>query len=167
MLPTRHRNGMTFSPWNDLTGLRREMDQMLDSLGAFGGQAGTSVWAPPVNVWEDEDSIRLEVELPGIDPDQVDIALEGQVLTVTGEKGGTRRDERENVHLVERRYGRFERSFTVPRGIDPERIEARYERGVLHLALPKPEESKPRRIRIRATEAPAGTQQEGREVGVS
>jgi HSP20 family protein len=161
MLPTRSRNGVTFSPWTGFVGLRREMDEMLNVVNAM-QESGNRVWTPPVSVREDAETVTLEMELPGIDPAAVDISIEGQLLTISGEKRDERSEERENVHLLERRYGRFERSFTVPRGIDAERIEARFERGVLHLTLPRPEESKPRRIRIN----PEGMRQvENREDG--
>jgi HSP20 family protein len=151
MSVVRQRNGLTFSPWTEIAGLRREMDEMLNSVNSWRG-TGDMPWTPPVNVREDAENIVVDVELPGIDPSQVDIAVEGQVLTITGEKRDERQEERESYRLVERRYGRFERSFTIPRGVDPDRIEARFDRGVLHLTLPKPEEARPRRIRIRAEE---------------
>lgn len=151
MLPTLRRNGMTYSPLADLGSLRREMDQLMDSwAGLRVPRGGSLLWQPSINVREDEDAFHIEAELPGVDPDDVDISLEDRMLTITGEKRSeTTRDE-ESYHLAERSYGRFERSFTLARSVNPDAIQARFDRGVLFVTIPKPEEQKPRRIQIRA-----------------
>jgi HSP20 family protein len=108
------------------------------------------LWQPSINVREDQDAFHIEAELPGVNPDDVDISLEDRVLTISGEKRSDTSREEESYHVAERSYGRFERSFTLARSVDPDAIEARYDRGVLLVTIPKPEEQKPRRIQIRA-----------------
>lgn len=160
MIPTR-RNGLTtFQPWNDLFSLRREMTDLLENLTPTPGN-GSLMWAPPVSVREDAENVYVEVELPGVDPESVDIAMEDRVLTISGEKRAEQRDEQDSWHLIERRFGRFERSFTMGRAVDANQVEASYDLGVLTIRLPKPEEAKPRRIRISAHHA------EGREIGAA
>jgi HSP20 family protein len=164
MIPTR-RNGHTLlQSWNQLVPLRREMTGLLEQLDAATRGGTGMTWAPAASVREDADSISIELELPGVDPGAVDIALEDRVLTIAGEKGFERRDEQENWHVHERRFGRFERRFTLGRSVDPDQIEASYERGVLTVRLPKPEEARPRRIRISSRDAAAGVES-GRDVG--
>jgi HSP20 family protein len=157
------RNGVSFAPWSDLFNMRRDMmGDLFETFGTPRATADNVIWAPPVNVREDHDNVHVELELPGVNPDDVDISLEGRMLTVAGEKRHERRDENESWHVFERRYGRFERSFTVDRHVNADAIQARYMNGVLHITLPKAEEAKPRRIRITA----GGDQQAtGRDVG--
>ena len=151
MLPTLRRNGWAYSPLTDFNSLRREMDQLMDSwTGARVPRGGSLLWTPSINVREDADAFHIEAELPGVNPDDVEISLEDRVLTIAGEKRSQEVREGESFHVAERSYGRFERSFTLGRTVDADGIEARFDRGVLHVSIPKPEEQKPRRIQIRA-----------------
>lgn len=118
--------------------------------GDHGDLTYGSAWLPPVNVEEKENEILLTAELPGLSHDDIEIELENNVLTVSGEK----REEREvdangnRYHLVERTFGSFRRSFTLPRTVDADRIGADFEAGVLTVRLPKAEESLSRRIKV-------------------
>lgn len=156
MLPIRRA---WVSPWSDILTLRREMNDLIDGLGASTrSEPGQVVWAPSVNVREDEERLTIEAELPGVREEDVNVSLEDDVLTIAGEKREEQRRDKDNFHVLERRYGRFERSFAVGRNIDPSKIEATFRDGVLKVVLPKPEESRPRRIRI-------GVGEQGRQVG--
>jgi HSP20 family protein len=106
--------------------------------------------APDADVVESEDEIRVAVELPGLKPEEFSVDLEGNVLTISGEKREEheRNDERNKWHVSERRYGKFSRSFVLPREVEQDRIEARYDNGVLYLAVPKSEKARRRRIEI-------------------
>lgn len=151
MLPTLRRNGWAYAPLSDLNSLRREMDHLVDTwTGSRLPRNGSMLWQPSINVREDSDAFHIEAELPGVDPDHVDISLEDRVLTISGEKRSASSREEESYHVAERSYGRFERSFTLGRTVDADAIEARFDRGVLLITIPKPEEQKPRRIQIRA-----------------
>jgi HSP20 family protein len=101
-------------------------------------------------VEEREDAIRLAVEVPGVAPEALDVTVDDGVLTVSGERTVARAANGRAAYRLERRHGRFARSLTLPRTVDPERIAARYEHGVLHLELPKRPEAQPRRIAVTA-----------------
>ena len=103
-----------------------------------------------MDVEDQDDLVRLSFEIPGVNPDDVDVTVENGVLTVSGEKKYERRtgDEQRGRHGVERRYGRFERSIALPQSVESDRVSAQYENGVLTLELPKSAESRKRRIQI-------------------
>lgn len=108
----------------------------------------TGAWIPPVDVREDKDHVRIQAELPGVKPEDVKISLENNLLTIRGEKQVAEVKDTDRVHRYERAFGVFERSFTVPSTVDADRIEARYEHGVLTVTLPKAERAKPRQITV-------------------
>jgi len=105
-------------------------------------------WLPPVDIAEDNDTITLTAELPGFKEDQIEIQMEGGVLTLRGERKFEDEKEGRNFHRVERSYGQFVRSFTLPNNIDREKIKANFTEGLLKIELPKLEEAKPRQIKI-------------------
>lgn len=129
-------------------GLRREIDRLFDD--AFGRGEGMSAWSPAVDVRESEKELRIDVELPGIRPDEVEITAENGILTIRGEKRSERKeDENEGrFHVVERSYGSFMRSFQLPQGLDESKIEADHENGMLTVHIPKAALPQPRRIEI-------------------
>lgn len=128
--------------------LRREIDRLFEDT--FGGGRAASGWQPAVDVREDAKELCLDVELPGISPEQIDITVENGVLTLRGEKRDERReaDEDGRYHLVERSYGSFTRSFQLPQGLDDEQIAADFDNGVLRVRIPKAALAQPRRIQI-------------------
>ena len=149
MLPTTRRGNGGWTPWSEMLSLRRDMQDLLETFGGYGRTGeGTVVWAPPMNVHEDGENIFVEVELPGVAADDVDISVNDGVLSITGEKRAAQERTEDNWHVVERRYGRFERSLTLGRTVDLDRISADFEQGVLRITLPKREEARPRRIRV-------------------
>lgn len=130
----------------------REMNRLQDEMGRFFGRSGIPATGsiPFVNVWEDEQSVFVTADLPGIDIDKLDISVvEGNQLTISGERPVT---EMANAVWLrqERAAGSFARMLTLPTLVDADRVEATYEDGVLHIALPKAEAAKPRKIAVKS-----------------
>jgi HSP20 family protein len=108
----------------------------------------TSDFAPPVDVYEDEHNITLKIEVPGIDEKDIDVSIENSTLTVRGQRGFEKDEKEENFQRIERAHGTFTRSFTVPNTVDPEKVSAHYDNGVLKVRLAKREEAKPKQIKV-------------------
>lgn len=108
-------------------------------------------FVPPVDVYEDEHGIQLKMEVPGIDEKEIDIRLENNLLTVRGERKLESETKEENYHRIERHYGTFTRSFTLPNTVNPEDVKAAYSKGVLTIALGKRAEAKPKQIKVNMT----------------
>jgi HSP20 family protein len=127
----------------------REIDRVFD---AFFGQTDQSRrWVPPMDLVEAEDHFVLKADLPGLGEGDVNIDLQDGTLTISGERRAEHEQEERGWYRIERAFGSFNRSLTLPDGIDPERIEASFSHGVLEVRIPKPEERKPRRISILST----------------
>jgi len=141
-----------YSPFDRLADIRREMDRVFEGATA-GSVNGASYWVPPMDVTETTDHIECQIEVPGIDPEQIEIRLENGRLTIAGEKKSAYSGGAEDgvVRHLERGFGRFERSLTLPRVVDGQRIRAVHENGVLMIVLPKAEEARARRIAIERT----------------
>ena len=143
-----------WDPFRDLVGLQDRMNRMFDEsfrgISRPGGEdwALGGSWAPAVDIYEHEGNIVLKAELPGVDPKDVDVRVENNVLTLRGERKVDNEVKQENYHRVERAYGSFTRSFTLPSVVDLEKIKADYKDGVLKVTLPKREEAKPKQINI-------------------
>ena len=138
------------SMWDEVFSVRRDFDRLLNRFA--GGQGETlSAWAPSVDVEENPQEILVTAELPGVQPDDVNVTVENGILAISGEK----REERQengadsNTYIVERRYGRFERSFTLPKSVSPDQVKAEFDNGLLRIRLPKTEQAKPRRIEVK------------------
>jgi len=108
-----------------------------------------SLWTPVVDIAEHDDDYVVKVELPGINKDDVKITLENNVLTIRGEKKQEKESKKENFHRIERSYGSFQRSFTLPMTVKNDKIDASYKDGILTIALPKAEEAKPKQIEVK------------------
>ena len=108
----------------------------------------TANFAPPVDVYEDEHSITLKLEVPGVDEKAIDVSIENNTLTVRGERTLEKEEKAENFQRVERQYGSFTRSFTVPNSVDPEQVSADYNKGVLKIRIAKKAEAKPKQIKV-------------------
>ena len=136
--------------WNEMFTVRNEFDRLLDRWS--GQPAADYAWMPAIDVRETTDELLVEAELPGLNPNDVDVRVENGVLTISGEKKHQLEEgkEGEGYHLYERRYGRFERSFTLPRTVNADNVKAHFSNGVLTIHLPKAETAKPRRIQIEA-----------------
>ena len=152
---------------SDWRGFRSEFDRLFDEffnpqrgLSTTQGQGkGGTFWAPAVDVSENGENFVVHAELPGIKQEDIDIELENNVLTLKGQRKFERKDEKENYHFVERSYGSFYRSFTLPRNVDPNGIQASFTDGVLTISIPKAEEAKPRKVQIGS-----GTSQQPKEI---
>jgi HSP20 family protein len=142
---TRH------DPFRDLRTLQDEVNRLFTTNfpRAFGDDAlARGVWTPSVDIFENKDEIVLEAELPGMNREDFELTIENNVLTLRGERRFEKRDEADNYHRVERSYGSFTRSFTLPQTVSPENASAEYKNGVLRIVLHKREEVKARRIEI-------------------
>jgi len=114
----------------------------------------TAAWMPLVDIFEEPEFIRLVAEVPGVKPENVNISVEGNVLTIKGTKEQTAEEKAEKVHRYERTYGAFERTFTLPASVDPNKIKATYEHGLLTVLLPKVETAKPHLIKVEVAASP-------------
>ena len=146
--------GMARRPADSLTALRR-LNSMLDDAFAIWpvvGESGavTSAWLPAVDVLENKEGVRITAELPGVKPEDVKLSVENSVLTIRGERRATYEEKTDRMHRYERQYGSFERTFALPSTVDVDRVEARYDNGVLTVDLPKAEKAKPKTIEIKA-----------------
>ena len=129
-------------------GLRREIDRLFEDT--FGRDSGRAAWSPPVDIREDNQEIVIEVELPGIRPEEVDVTSENGVLTIRGEKRSASAEKEDGrYHVIERTYGAFTRSFQLPTGVDEQRIDAEFVDGLLMVHVPKAAPAQSRRIEIR------------------
>jgi HSP20 family protein len=108
----------------------------------------TTSFAPPVDIYEDEHNITLKMEVPGIDEKDIDVRIENNALTVHGERAIEKEEKEENFRRVERQYGSFTRSFTLPNSVDPGQVSAHYDKGVLKINLAKTAEAKPKQIKV-------------------
>jgi HSP20 family protein len=111
-------------------------------------EALTTSYAPPVDIYEDEHNITLKLEVPGIDEKDIDVRIENTTLTVHGERKIEKEEKEENFRRVERQYGEFTRSFTLPSSVDPGQVTADYAKGVLRIILAKKAEAKPKQIKV-------------------
>ena len=108
----------------------------------------TTSFAPPVDIYEDEHAIALKMEVPGIDEKDIDVRLENNTLTVHGERKIEKEEKEENFRRIERQYGSFTRSFTLPSSVDPGQVTANYDKGVLKITLAKKADARPKQIKV-------------------
>jgi HSP20 family protein len=143
---------MEWKPFREVSRLRREMDRLWDDYfgaGRRGLRPLEAEWAPAVDVSETAEEVVVKAEVPGMEAKDIDISLSGDILTIKGEKKSEREETKENYHLVERSYGSFSRAIRLPAAVDADKIEARYEKGVLTVTCPKKELVKPKAITIK------------------
>jgi len=146
-----------WEPFREFATLSDRMNRLFGetgrSLPAWPTEEGltTGVWNPPVDVFETNESIVLKADLPEVSKEDVDISVQGNVLTIRGERKREEEVKEKDFYRMERSHGVFTRSFTLPGTVDPEKIEAGFSSGVLTVTLPKREESKPKQIRVKVT----------------
>jgi HSP20 family protein len=143
-------NVIRWDPYRELSSFA---DRFNRALGTVTGrerdeEMNMGAWIPPVDIAEDQDRIALTAELPGFREDQVKIQMEGGVLTIRGERKFEDEKNGRNFHRVERSYGQFVRSFTLPNNVDREQIRASFDNGLLRIELPKTPDARPREIKI-------------------
>jgi HSP20 family protein len=149
-----------WEPLRELSSLQNEMNRLFgtvfDAPAGGAGNGGTlRRWMPAMDLLETADHFVLRADLPGMTQDDVNIELEESTLTVSGERKSEHEERQEGFYRVERAFGSFSRSLTLPQGVDPEAVTASFDNGVLEIRIPKPEERKPRRISISGVEQPA------------
>ena len=140
-----------WDPFRELSALQNRMSRLFaeQQYGADREESLTAgAFVPPVDIYEDEHSIQLKLEVPGIDQKDLDVKVENNVLTVSGERKFEKEEKEENFRRVERRYGSFTRSFTLPNTVNPEDVSADYNDGVLKIRLGKRAEAKPKQIKV-------------------
>ena len=140
-----------WEPLRELSTLQNEMNRLFNTAfetPSGGGGAALRRWMPAMDLVETDDHFVLRADLPGMSEGDVKIELEDTVLTVSGERKAEHEQQEEGFHRVERAFGSFTRTLTLPKGIDPEAITASFDKGVLEVRVPKPQETRPRRISI-------------------
>jgi len=141
-----------WDPWKDLATIQEKMNQLFEDTFSRGRarEEGLShaMWSPCVDIYETDDAVVVKAEVPGIEKDQVGIEVKDGVLTLRGERKFEKEVKEENYHRMERSYGTFSRSFSVPSSVDPEKISATLKDGVLEIVLPKVEKAKPKQIKV-------------------
>ena len=142
-----------WEPFRDIMTLRDRMDRLFgEGFGrGWPTEEGltTGLWNPPVDVYETKDSIVLKADLPEVSKDEVDISIQGNVLSIRGQRKREQEVKEKDFYRMERSYGGFTRSFTLPGTVDADKIEASFSGGVLTVTLPKTEESKPKQIKVK------------------
>jgi HSP20 family protein len=141
-----------WDPFRDLLGLQDRMNRLFDesvrSVRQGDEALSTSVWTPPVDIFETENEVVVKAELPEVNQKDIEIQVENSTLTLRGERRFDKEVKQESFHRIERPYGTFARSFTLPTTIDQEKIRADYKDGILRVVMPKREETKPKQIRV-------------------
>ena len=147
-----------YDPFRELRSLQDEVNRLFsNNLSRSFGDEGIArgAWMPTVDIYENKDQIVLEAELPGMNREDFELTIENNVLTLRGERRFEKKDEGDNYHRVERAYGAFTRSFTLPQTVSSENANAEYKNGVLRVVLQKREEVKARRIQVGGAEESA------------
>jgi HSP20 family protein len=139
-----------WDPFREFTTLQDRMNRLFrDSFSEGREEAlNTTAFAPLVDVYEDEHNVTLKIEVPGIEEKDIDVRIENNTLTVHGERKFEKEEKEENYRRVERQYGSFTRSFTLPNTVDTENVQANYDKGVLKIKLAKKAEAKPKQIKV-------------------
>jgi len=142
-----------WEPFQDLLAIQERMNRLFDETlqrtrSREEEDISAGLWAPPVDIYETENEIVLKAELPEIDQKDIEIKVEDNSLTIRGERRFDQETKKENYHRIERAYGKFSRSFSLPNTIDQEKIKASYKDGILKLVMPKKEEKKPKQITV-------------------
>lgn len=143
---------MRWNPRKDMFSLRNQMNRLFDDFfaPAKGETDGGSLWSwnPAVDIVDNGDNLMVTAEIPGVDKKDISVDVRDRVLTLRGERSAENEDKNEKYHRRERFYGKFERSFTLPGEVDPDKIKAEYKDGVLKVEIPKPEGYKPKQITV-------------------
>ena len=144
-------NIVRYVPFRELRGLQDEMTRLFAGVAPVNPSREdmlNGAWLPKVDIFENKENLVLEAELPGMDRDDFELSFENNVLTLKGERKFEKKTEGDNYHRVERSYGEFTRSFTLPSTVTVDGVKAEFNNGILHVSLPKREETKARKIEI-------------------
>ncbi|MFO0794616.1 MAG: Hsp20/alpha crystallin family protein [Candidatus Brocadiaceae bacterium] len=147
------RDLIKWSGFPSISSLQGEMNRMFDRFFKGGEEFGfeTGAWLPPVDLVETNDKITVKAEIPGIDPKEVDISIQGDTLLIKGEKKEEKEEKGKNYYRMERRYGGFTRSIDLPSSVDTNKVSAECKNGVLEITLQKKEEVKPKQIQVKVS----------------
>ncbi|MHB8241340.1 MAG: Hsp20/alpha crystallin family protein [Solirubrobacteraceae bacterium] len=149
-----------WEPARELQTIQQEMNRLFGTFfdsptGAGSNGVATRRWVPAVDLVEEDEQFVLRADLPGVSEDDVSVELEEDVLTISGERKSEHEERKDGHYRLERASGRFARSLTLPEGVDPQSIQAHFDKGVLEVRIPKPEQRKPRRVAINVGGRPA------------
>ncbi len=139
-----------YNPFSELRAMQEQMNRLLDLAWNRepGEEMREGMWQPPVDIYEDAETVVIKAELPGMDQKDIEVKIENNTLVLRGERKHGQEIRKENYHRIERFYGKFQRSFSLPLTVDQENVRASCDRGVLTITLPKREESKPTQITV-------------------
>lgn len=140
-----------WDPFKEISRMQERMDRLFGDYfwkPTFLERELTGEWLPAADIYEDADSVIIKAELPGMDMKDIDVKIENNTLKIRGERKLEKEDKRDNYHRIERYYGTFSRSFSLPSTVDQEKVKATYDRGVLEIVFPKKEETKPKQIKV-------------------
>jgi len=149
-----------WDPFRDVLTLQNRLNSLFQDYNREGEPVSTASFVPPVDIYEDDHQIVLKLEVPGMKQEDLDIQLENNNLTVRGERKFENEEKEENFHRIERRYGSFFRSFTIPSTVNPDSVKADYDAGVLRVQLEKRPEAKPKQIKVEVGKGHAPKQME-------
>ncbi len=162
---------LRWEPAREFQALHQEMNRLFGLYDPAGNGGSAQRWVPAMDLFEQDEQLVLRADVPGLSEDDLNIELEENVLTISGERSAERDDRKGGFYRLERATGKFSRSLTLPEHVDPENIKAGYQNGVLEVRIPKPEQPKPRRVEISLAgkaplieasgEAPAGPESTG------
>jgi len=142
-----------WNPFTELESMQRHINRLFEERkGKEGYRDELSAFAPLVDIYETKDTINMDVELPGLAKEDVTLRIEDDTLIIAGERKDETQSQGKNYHRVERVYGRFSRSFSLPTNIDKDKVNASFKNGILKVSLPKKEEAKPKQIKIKVNE---------------
>jgi HSP20 family protein len=137
------------SPWTEMQRLRQDINRLfIDASGDLGGSGAAGY--PAMNIWTDPEGAIVTAELPGINPEDIDISVQNDTLTLMGSRQSNGLQEDETYHRRERRYGRFTRSFQLPFHVEAGKVEAVFDKGILQVSVPRAEADKPKKITVKA-----------------
>jgi len=145
-------NLLRWTPGRDFRRLQDDLEQWFGPLAGGLPEDMTHGGNPKADIYEDQEGLHLSFEVPGIDPKDVRVSLTENTLTVSGERNLEHEDKRENYRRIERSYGSFERSFSLPNNLDGDKIQAKYQNGILKIQIPRSEKAKPRSISVKVQE---------------
>ncbi len=141
-----------WDPLRDLSGIQDKMNQLFeDTFSRTRGRdeaLGKGMWTPAVDIFETEEAVMVKAEIPGVERDQISVEVKDGILTLHGERKFEKEVQEENYHRIERAYGTFHRSFSLPSSVEQDRISAKFKDGVLEVTLPKKERAKPKQIKV-------------------
>ncbi len=140
-----------WDPFRDLMNIQERVNRLLsDAPARWGSEEGYGAWIPPVDIFERGESLVLRAEVPGVKSEDVDVRVENGVLTLQGQRTREEEIEERNAFRLERQFGAFTRSFSLPTTVDAAKIGAKLKDGILEITLPKAEEAKPKKVRIQS-----------------